>query len=47
MTPSSAIATQLAAVTARSEAKWAEQGLAVTRHETGMTEFPDPENNIW
>jgi Rieske 2Fe-2S family protein len=41
------IATQLATVTARSEAKWAEQGLAVTRHETGMTEFPDPENNIW
>src|SRR5574340_15879 len=41
------IATQIAAVTARSEAKWAEQGLAVTRHETGMTEFPDPDNNIW
>lgn len=41
------VATQLAAVTARSEAKWADQGLAITRHETGMTEFPDPENNIW
>ena len=34
-------------MTARSEAKWAEQGLAVTRTETGLTEFPDPENNIW
>lgn len=41
------VATQIAAVTARSEAKWAEQGLAVTRHETGLTEFPDPENGIW
>lgn len=41
------VAVQLATVTARSEAKWAEQGLAITRHETGMTEFPDPEHNIW
>ncbi len=41
------IAAQLAMVTARSETKWAEQGLAVTRTETGLTEFPDPDNNIW
>jgi len=41
------IASQLAMVTARSEAKWAEQGLAVTRTEAGLTEFPDPDNNIW
>ena len=41
------VATQLATVTERSEAKWAAQGLAVTRLETGMTEFPDPEHNIW
>lgn len=41
------VATQLAMVTARSEAKWAEEGLAVTRTETGLTEFPDPDNNIW
>jgi Rieske 2Fe-2S family protein len=41
------VATQLAAVTARSEAKWAAQGLAVTRTEAGLTEFPDPEHNIW
>jgi Rieske 2Fe-2S family protein len=41
------VATQIAAVTARSEAKWAAEGLAVTRSETGMTEFPDPEHNIW
>jgi len=41
------VAAQIAAVTARSEARWAEQGLAITRLETGMTEFPDPDNNIW
>ncbi len=41
------VATQLAMVTARSEAKWAEQGLAVTRTESGLTEFPDPEHHIW
>jgi Rieske 2Fe-2S family protein len=41
------VATQIATVTARSEAKWAAQGLAVTRTETGMTEFPDPDHNIW
>ncbi len=41
------VALQLASVTARSEAKWFAQGLAVTRTETGLTEFPDPEHNIW
>jgi Rieske 2Fe-2S family protein len=41
------VAEQLNAVTARSEAKWSAQGLAVTRTETGLTEFPDPEHNIW
>ena len=41
------VAEQLNAVTARSEAKWASQGLAVTRTEAGLTEFPDPEHNIW
>ena len=41
------VAQELAAVTARSEAKWAAQGLAITRAETGMTEFPDPEHHIW
>ncbi len=41
------VAAQIAAVTARSEEKWAAQGLAVTRMEAGLTEFPDPEHNIW
>jgi Rieske 2Fe-2S family protein len=43
----SRVAEQLNAVTTRSEAKWSAQGLAVTRTEAGLTEFPDPENNIW
>jgi Rieske 2Fe-2S family protein len=40
------VALHLNLVTERSEAKWAAQGLQV-RSETGMTEFPDPDNNIW
>jgi Rieske 2Fe-2S family protein len=40
------VALHLNLVTERSETKWAEQGLEV-RAETGMTEFPDPDNNIW
>jgi Rieske 2Fe-2S family protein len=31
----------------RSEAKWAASGLAVSHKQTGMTKFPDAENNIW
>jgi Rieske 2Fe-2S family protein len=41
------VAVQLAKVTARSKAKWESQGLAVTRTETGLTEFPDPDHGIW
>ena len=41
------VAEELAMVTARSEAKWGAQGLSITRAEAGMTEFPDPEHNIW
>jgi Rieske 2Fe-2S family protein len=40
------VALHLNMVMERSEAKWIEQGLQV-RAETGMTEFPDPEKNIW
>jgi Rieske 2Fe-2S family protein len=32
---------------ARSEAKWAADGLAVTHKQTGMTVFPDPEGEVW
>lgn len=41
------IALQLNAVTTRSQEKWASMGLAVTHKHAGMTEFPDPERNIW
>jgi Rieske 2Fe-2S family protein len=34
-------------VVARSEQKWAEDNLAPTHKRTGMTVFPDAENNIW
>jgi glycine betaine catabolism A len=34
-------------VIARSEEKWAVCGLAVTHRQTGMTLFPDAENNVW
>ena len=40
------VALHLNMVMERSEAKWIEQGLQV-RAETGMTEFPDPDKNIW
>ena len=40
------VALHLNLVTERYESKLAEQGLSV-RAETGMTEFPDPDNNIW
>ena len=41
------IAQELELVTERSKTKWAISGLAVTREEAGMTEFPDPDRNIW
>jgi Rieske 2Fe-2S family protein len=41
------IAQELELVTERSKQKWAISGLAVTREEVGMTEFPDPDRNIW
>lgn len=34
-------------VVTRSEKKWAEANLAPTHKQTGMTVFPDAENNIW
>jgi Rieske 2Fe-2S family protein len=41
------IAQQLSLVTMRSEEMWSASGLAVSRTEAGMTEFPDPDQNIW
>ena len=38
---------EIAAAAERSERKWAAAGLAVTHKQTGMTIFPNLENNIW
>ena len=35
------------AATARSEQKWAAEGLSATHRETGMAVFPDAERNLW
>ena len=37
----------IARAVARSEAKWADAGLAVSHRETGMAQFPDAERGIW
>jgi Rieske 2Fe-2S family protein len=37
----------IAAAVRHSETKWADAGLATTHKQTGMTTFPDAENNIW
>jgi Rieske 2Fe-2S family protein len=44
---SSAIKAQLDTVVSRSQAKWEAAGLGPTRDESGMTNFPDAERNIW
>jgi Rieske 2Fe-2S family protein len=41
------IQSQMEEAIARSEKKWAACGLAVTHKQTGMTLFPDAENNVW
>src|SRR5215510_12701722 len=41
------IRAEIAAASERSEKKWAAAGLAVSHKQTGMTVFPDAENNIW
>jgi len=38
---------QMAKLSADVEAKWAAAGIALTHKQTGMTVFPDAENNIW
>ena len=41
------IRNRIAAQVKRSESKWTDNGLAVSHKLTGMTKFPDAENNIW
>jgi glycine betaine catabolism A len=38
---------EIAAAVTRSESEWDSAGLAITRTESGMTPFPDAENNVW
>jgi Rieske 2Fe-2S family protein len=38
---------QMAVAVRESEEKWATAGLAATHKQTGMTLFPDAENNVW
>ncbi|MBI2948079.1 MAG: aromatic ring-hydroxylating dioxygenase subunit alpha [Verrucomicrobia bacterium] len=38
---------EIEAAVRRGEQKWAEAGLAATHTQTGMTRFPDAENNVW
>src|SRR5262249_49244817 len=38
---------QMTVVVRHSEEKWAAAGLAATHKQTGMTLFPDAENDIW
>ena len=44
---SAAVLERIAQAAARSEARWAERGLAATHREGGLAPFPDPVNNIW
>lgn len=41
------IRNRIAAQVKQSETKWTDNGLAVSHKLTGMTKFPDAENNIW
>jgi Rieske 2Fe-2S family protein len=41
------IQAEMSAAVHRSQEKWAAAGLAATHRDTGMTRFPDAENNIW
>lgn len=41
------IQAKISSAVARSEEKWANEGLAVSHRETGMTQFPDAERNCW
>ncbi|MBX7168216.1 MAG: aromatic ring-hydroxylating dioxygenase subunit alpha [Pirellulales bacterium] len=41
------IRARIEAAVARSEARWAADGLAVTHKASGMTNFPDPEGKTW
>jgi glycine betaine catabolism A len=44
---SDAIRRQMAAAVARTQPKWAAQGIAITLMHGGLAPFPDPDRNLW
>jgi Rieske 2Fe-2S family protein len=44
---SDAIRAQIAAAAARTQSKWAAQGIAITHAHGGLAPFPDPDRDLW
>jgi len=44
---SEAIRLRMAAAVARTQSKWAAQGIAITHTHGGLAPFPDPDRNLW
>jgi glycine betaine catabolism A len=44
---SAAIKQKMAAAVARTQSKWAAQGIEITLQHGGLATFPDPERNLW
>lgn len=44
---SDAVGEKLAAAIARTESKWATQGIAITHQRGGLARFPDPDLDLW
>ncbi|MEO5765053.1 MAG: aromatic ring-hydroxylating dioxygenase subunit alpha, partial [Casimicrobiaceae bacterium] len=44
---SDAVRAQMAAAVARTQSKWAAQGIAITHQRGGLAPFPDPDRGIW
>jgi Rieske 2Fe-2S family protein len=42
-----AVRERMAAAVARTQSKWAEQGIGITHQRGGLARFPDPDRNIW
>ncbi|MEO8753079.1 MAG: aromatic ring-hydroxylating dioxygenase subunit alpha [Casimicrobiaceae bacterium] len=46
-TASEAVRASMAAAVARTESKWAAQGIAITHRHGGLAPFPDPDRGLW
>jgi Rieske 2Fe-2S family protein len=44
---SEAVREKMAAAVARTQSKWAAQGIAITHQQGGLARFPDPDRGIW